>query len=99
MGIKIDTGAIASAAARMSSLNESLADLMNETRQQMDSLAGSWSGAAADATIQSYDAFAAKYSEEYHKLIDDYVKFLNQVAAANYETVEQQNTSLSDALL
>ena len=96
--LKIDTAAIESAAATIQALNESLESTLKESQSNVQSLSGVWSGAAADATISSYNSFASKYFEDYNQLLNDYVVFLRQVAVGNYEQVETQNTSMSELL-
>ena len=96
--IRIDTGAIESAAASISALNGELEATLQESQANVRSLSGVWTGQAADATISSYDSFATKYFAEYKKLLDDYVVFLRQVAAGNWSEAEAQNANLSDLL-
>lgn len=98
MAIRIDTAAIESAASTISALNGELEATLQESQSNVQSLSSVWSGAAAEATIGSYNSFAAKYFADYKQLLDDYVVFLRQVAVGNYNAVETQNTNMSELL-
>lgn len=98
MAIRIDTAAIESAASTISSLNSELEVTLQESQSNVQSLGSVWTGPAAEATISSYNSFAAKYFADYKQLLEDYVVFLRQVAAGNWSTVESQNTNMSELL-
>lgn len=98
MAIRIDTAAIESAASTINSLNTQLEATLQESQSNVQSLSSVWSGPAAEATISSYNSFAAKYFADYKQLLDDYVVFLRQVAVGNWNSVETQNTGMSDLL-
>ena len=98
MAIKINTGAIENAAGIINNLNAELEATLQESQANVKALSSVWSGPAAEATISSYDTFAAKYFAEYKQLLDDYVVFLRQVASGNWSAVESQNTNLSEIL-
>ena len=63
----------------------------------VDSLASYWSGQAAEETRSAYETFAGKFFQTYYDVLDQYVKFLRNNVAAQYEQTEQVNTRLSDA--
>lgn len=98
MPIRIDTAAIESAAGTISKLNSQLEATLQESQRNVQSLSNVWSGPAAEATIGSYNGFAAKYFANYKQLLEDYVVFLRQVAAGNYSEAETQNVNLSEML-
>ena len=43
------------------------------------------------------EAIATRYFQNYHDIIDAYVKFLRQNVAADYVTTETSNTNLAEA--
>ena len=98
MPIRIDTAAIENAAGTISNLNNQLEATLQESQKEVQSLSEVWTGPAAEATIGSYNGFAAKYFSNYKQLLDDYVTFLRQVAAGNYSEIETQNASLGEML-
>lgn len=98
MAIRIDTAAIESAASTISALNSKLEETLQESQSNVQSLSSVWTGAAAEATLSSYNSFAAKYFADYKKLLDDYVVYLRQVAVGNWNEAETQNTNLSELL-
>ncbi len=96
MAISINSKVIADAAATMSRLNTELQDILKTTQSEVNALSGIWTGEASETTIASYNAFSSKYFSTYKELIDNYVKFLNEAAVANYSEVEKKNKKLAD---
>ena len=96
MAISINSKVIADAAATMSRLNTELQDILKTTQSEVNALSGIWTGEASETTIASYNAFSSKYFSTYKELIDNYVKFLNNAAVANYSEVEKKNKKLAD---
>ena len=92
-GLKIDTQTIRSTAGTIAAQNERLFETLTASQSTVQSLSSVWTGAASEATISAYDSFAANYFENYREMLDQYVKFLNNVAGAGYEQTEQQVTS------
>lgn len=54
-------------------------------------------GEAAQATISSFDEFAAKYLQNYEAVITQYVQFFRTNTEQGYFDTEIQNISLADA--
>lgn len=96
--MKIDTGAIQSAASTIKSQNDQLLATLQQSQATVDSLRGVWQGAAAEATVSAYDSFAKKYFEQYHEMLDQYVGFLNNSAGEGYSTTEQNVTRKADQI-
>ena len=96
MAITINSKVIADAAATMRRLNTELQDILKTTQSEVNALSGIWTGEASETTIASYNAFSSKYFSTYKELIDNYVKFLNEAAVANYSEVEKKNKKLAD---
>ena len=94
--LKIDTGAIQSTADTIHAQNEQLFAILTKSKDTVHSLKGAWQGAAADATIKAYDSFAGKYFEQYRDMLNEYVKFLNDAAAAGYNETEIKITRKAD---
>lgn len=98
MAMKIDTQVIRSTASNISTQNQKLLETLNASKSTVNSLSGVWTGTAAEATIGAYNAFASKYFESYHEMLDAYVKFLNGVAGEGYEDVEQKVSRKADEI-
>lgn len=96
--LKIDTQTIRSTAATIFAQNEALFETLIASQTTVQSLGSVWTGAASEATISAYDTFAAKYFESYREMLDQYVKFLTNIAGAGYEQTEQQVTSKANEI-
>ena len=71
--------------------------LLNDSKLSIDTLFSYWMGPAADETRVSYKSFANKYFQTYYDILEQYVKFLRNNVAAQYEQTEQVNKQLADA--
>lgn len=98
MAMQIDTQLIRNTASTISEQNRQLLETLNASKSTVDSLRGVWTGKAADATISAYTEFADKYFQSYHEMLDEYVKFLNNVAGAGYESAETKAASKADEI-
>ncbi len=95
--IRINTDQVAETAANMENLNLQLDDILQKSRQAVDSLRNIWQGEAAEETIASYDAFSARYFENYKEIINNYVAFLRGNVQEDYIRTENANVSLAEA--
>ncbi len=84
----IDTAAIEQASSQMRGINQRLTDTLNQSRSVIGSLSSVWTGQAADETIQAFNAFETKYSQEYRQMLEAYTNFLSNVAAMGYQQTE-----------
>lgn len=98
MALNINTSIIRTTAKTLAAKNTELLDTLKASKNTVDSLRDVWTGSAATATIGAYDAFAAKYFESYHQMLNEYVKFLNNVAGAGYETTESKVKNLASEI-
>ena len=94
--IKVDTAQVASTAGTISRLNGELYTLLADSQTAVKGLSATWSGKGADDTRAAYDAFAQKYFEDYRKILDEYVKFLNSHVDAGYVATETNVESLAE---
>lgn len=94
--IRISTDQVMQIASNLESLNKKLTEELNSGKATIDQLSNIWQGEAAQATISSFDEFAAKYFQNYEDIISQYVTFLRGVAEGYVET-ENTNVSLADA--
>jgi len=95
--IKVNTDQVAQIASNLEHLNERLRDELNDSKATIDQLKNIWEGEAAQATISSYDEFAAKYFQNYEDIIKQYVSFLRTNVEQGYFDTETQNIGLADA--
>lgn len=95
--ITLDSEQVLAIASQIESDNQQLQELLNESKASVDSLSSYWQGKASEETRASYESFAGKYFQMYYDVLDQYVKFLRNNVAAQYEQTEQINTQLADA--
>lgn len=89
---------VLSIAGTLRTLNNQLEQTLTTTKQQVEGLGSSWTGAAADATIGAFNSFANKYFSNYKELIDAYIRFLEQNVAGSFAGVTQIGVKLADEI-
>jgi len=95
--IRVNTDQVAQIATNIENLNKRLTEELNNSKATVDQLANVWEGEAAQATISSFDEFAAKYFQNYEDVITQYVQFLRTNIEQGYFDTETQNIGLADA--
>lgn len=95
--IRVNTDQVAQIATNIENLNKRLTEELTNSKTTIDQLANVWEGEAAQATISSFDEFAAKYFQNYEDVITQYVQFLRSNIEQGYFDTETQNISLADA--
>lgn len=95
--IRINTDQVNQIASNLERLNTRLTEELKNSKATIDQLANIWEGEAAQATISSFDEFAAKYFQKYENIITQYVRFLRDNVAQGYFDTETQNIGLADA--
>lgn len=95
--IRVNTDQVAQIANNIESLNKRLTEELTNCKATIDQLANIWEGEAAQATISSFDEFAAKYFQNYEDIITQYVQFLRTNIEQGYFITESQNIGLADA--
>jgi WXG100 family type VII secretion target len=94
--ITIDSEQVLAIASQIDDDNKRLQELLNDSKASIDALTSSWTGAAAEETRSSYESFANKYFQVYYEVLEQYVKFLRNAVAAQYDQTEQVNIKLAD---
>ena len=95
--IRVNTDQVAQIASNIEGLNKRLTEELTNSKNTIDQLANIWEGEAAQATISSFDEFAAKYFQNYEDVITQYVQFLRTNVEQGYFDTETQNIGLADA--
>jgi WXG100 family type VII secretion target len=95
--ITLDSEQVLAIATQIESDNQQLQQLLNDSKATVDSLSSYWTGKAAEETRASYDSFASKFFQTFYDVLNQYVKFLRNNVATQYEQTEQVNTQLADA--
>lgn len=95
--IRINTDQVAQVATNIENLNKRLTEELTNSKTTVNQLNSVWEGEAAQATISSFDEFAAKYFQNYEDVITQYVQFLRTNIEQGYFDTETQNISLADA--
>lgn len=95
--IRVNTDQVAQIASNIEGLNKRLTEELTNSKATIDQLANVWEGEAAQATISSFDEFAAKYFQNYEDVITQYVQFLRTNVEQGYFDTETQNIGLADA--
>lgn len=77
----INTAEITAISTNIKNINESLCNELNKSKKQVDSLEQYWNGGEASVTtVTNFNKFYTKYFESYRNTIEDYCKYLNQIA-------------------
>lgn len=95
--IRVNTDQVAQIATNIENLNKRLTEELINSKATIDQLANVWEGEAAQATISSFDEFAAKYFQNYEDILNQYVHFLRTNVEQGYFETETQNIGLADA--
>ena len=95
--ITLDSEQVMAIADQIEKDNKQLKELLEATRDTIESLSSTWTGQAADETRASYTAFSKKYFDNYYDVLDQYVKFLIANVSEQYSYTEHTNTSIADA--
>ncbi len=95
--IRVNTDQVAQIATNIENLNKRLTEELTNSKATIDQLANVWEGEAAQATISSFDEFAAKYFQNYEDILNQYVHFLRTNVEQGYFETETQNIGLADA--
>lgn len=95
--IRVNTDQVAQIASNIERLNKRLTEELTNSKATIDQLSNVWEGEAAQATISSFDEFAAKYFQNYENIITQYVQFLRTNIEQGYFDTETQNIGLADA--
>ena len=95
--IRVNTDQVAQIASNIEGLTKRLTEELTNSKATIDQLANVWEGEAAQATISSFDEFAAKYFQNYEDIITQYVQFLRTNIEQGYFDTETQNIGLADA--
>lgn len=95
--ITLDSEQVLAIASQLENDNQQLQQLLNDSKASIDALSSYWTGPAADETRASYESFANKYFQTYYDILEQYVKFLRNNVASQYEQTEQANKQLADA--
>lgn len=85
-GISISLQEVSDAAAKISSLNQQIYDHLQDMKQQMNALDGTWVSDAGE-TIRTKFNTASNRFEEQKSVIDAYVRFL-ELTVSSYDSLE-----------
>lgn len=94
--ITIDSEQVMAIASQLENDNKELQQLLNDSKATINGLTAYHTGVAADETRASYESFANKFFQQYYDVLDQYVKFLRNNVANQYENTEQVNKQLAD---
>lgn len=95
--ITLDTEQVLAIATQIETDNNRLKELLENTKQTIDSLSSTWTGKASDETRASYAEFSGKYFQKYFDVLEQYVKFLRTNVSDQYSQTETANESIADA--
>ena len=95
--VRVNTDQVSQIASNLERLNNQLTEELTNSKATVDSLARFYEGEAAQATISSFDEFAAKYFQNYEDVITQYVQFLRTHVEQGYFDTETVNIGLADA--
>jgi WXG100 family type VII secretion target len=92
----IDSEQVRMIATQIETDNTNLKALLDSTKTTIDALGTTWTGQASTATISAYEEFSTKYFASYEDVLAQYVKFLRNNVADQYDEVEKLNASIGD---
>lgn len=95
--LKVDTGAVVTAAGNIKQCNVDMRDQFTQVQSAINQLNNSWEGSAATAAISKFHEIKSKFYEARYQTLDNYVNFLLQQVGEGYNKTEQTNKSLADA--
>ena len=96
--ITLDTEQVLSIASQIETDNTQLKETLENTKATIDALSSTWTGQASEETRAAYTEFANKFFQQYHDVLDQYVKFLRTNVSEQYSETEQVNTQLRQQL-
>ena len=95
--IRVSTAQVGDIAKTIEGLNIRLAEELKTSQKTIQNLSNTWDGEAAQATIASFDEFAANFFQNYQDILNSYVTFLRTNVEQGYFETETANISLADA--
>ena len=95
--IRVSTAQVGDIAKTIEGLNLRLAEELKTSQKTIQNLSNTWDGEASQATIASFDEFAAKFFQNYQDILNSYVTFLRTNVEQGYFETETANISLADA--
>ena len=97
---KVDWEEIQTTATNIEKYNDQIYDLLKEALGEIHAIVPDpWSGEAADAAQNSFEAFDKRYRERYHELLEEYVAFLRDTAAGGHSDTEGEIKSISNEIM
>ncbi len=93
--MKLSTRDIEKIADDLAKANKDLKSELKATATVMKNLGKSWDSPAYKESNTAFTKFESKYSEEYEKLINQYVKFLKENVSTGYKATESKNKSIA----
>ena len=88
---------IRSTASSINKYNDDIYDTLQQALKTInDIVPNPWSGEAAEETKEAFIAFDRRYKDRYYDLLNEYVKYLNDTAAEEHETGEQEIKSMAN---
>ena len=93
--MKLTSREIEKIADNLSKANKDLKKELKSTATVMKNLKKSWDSPAYKESNAAFEKFESKYSEDYEKLINQYVKFLKENVSVGYKKTESKNREIA----
>lgn len=93
----VNTAEVLLLAENINEINNNISNALEKVTSAMNSLNGSWSGAAGERAVSMFNSINSGCIEVQRVAIADYANFLKQRISGGYEQIETINISLSDA--
>ena len=97
MAIKINTGAVSTAATQIAKINQNINNDFSMVESAMNTLNRSWDGGASDNAIRKYQNIKNNYYQNRYNVIQQLVNFMRKQAGEGYEKTEQAIQSAAAA--
>ncbi|MBQ5994615.1 MAG: WXG100 family type VII secretion target [Clostridia bacterium] len=97
--VKVDTNAVRTAVDTLSSINKDIDNSFSSVQNAMNKLNSTWDGAAAAKANSKLNTIKKNFvgtGGGRYQVMEQYIKFLANAVALDYETTEDTNTKLSE---
>lgn len=96
--IDVNTQNVRNCADTLTNINNNIEKCFSNVTKALNKLDGSWDSKASSKAISKFNKIKSDFCGETGRkaIMNNYIKFLQNAVAADYESTEQANTNLSE---
>lgn len=97
--IKVNTDVVKTVANKLSKINSDLDKGYSKVEKTMQKVDSAWDGPASKAAISKFNSISKAYfygDASRKKVLNEYIRFLTDAVALDYEITEKNNITLAD---